>query len=206
MKILIILFYSVIFAASAHGFGVKDTYLGIGSYTAMPGKVQTDDSGDTNGLFDLEPYILAGMEYQIYEDWSAFAEAGFVKPGSGRDPLVSKMTYFFLFSGAYNFMDWVFKLGTGLSMTRISTDGGTQTLNNGTTRTDFPMPDAAVVSQNLITTIGIEYYFHQEMSVKLEGHYFNLASEDGQAWSHTLSLSYHFGNIFDSSKQKRARQ
>ena len=202
MKKLIILLFSVFYAASVHALGIKDTYLGLGSYTSLPGKVQTDDSGDTNGLFDLEPYILGGLEYQIYEDWSAFAEAGFVKPGSGREPKISKMTYFFLLSGAYNFMDWVFKIGGGLSMTRISSDGGTQTLNNGTTTTDFPMPDAAVVSQNLITTIGVEYYFHQEMSAKLEGHYFNLASEDAQAWSHTVSVSYHFGNIFDPKKKK----
>ena len=99
-------------------------------------------------------------------------------------------------------MDWVFKLGTGLSMARVSTDGGTQTLDNGTGTTDFPMPDAAVVSQNMVTTIGIEYYLHQEISVKLEGHYFNLLSENGQSWSHTASLSYHFGNIFESSEQR----
>ena len=202
MKNVIVLFYSVLFTTSAYAFGVKDTYFGVGNYTAMPGKVQIDERGDTNGLFDFGPYILAGIEYQIFEDWSAFAEAGFVKPSSGQDPLVSKMTYFFLFSGAYNFMDWVFKLGTGLSMTRVSTDGGTQTLDNGTGTTDFPMPDAAVVSQNMVTTIGIEYYLHQEISVKLEGHYFNLLSENGQSWSHTASLSYHFGNIFESSQQR----
>ena len=192
----------LLFSTALHAVGVKDTYLGIGSYTSLPGKVQTNDSGDTNGIFDLEPYILGGAEFQIYKDWSAFAEACFVKPGSGRDPKITKMNYFFLFSGAYNFIDWVFKLGAGLSYTRISSEGGVQTLNNGTTTTDFPMPDAAVVSQNIITTLGVEYYFNQEISAKLEGHYFNLESSEGNALSYTLSVSYHFGNIFDSSQRK----
>ncbi len=207
MKLIIKLICSAIIlcCTTAHGMGLKDTYLGIGSYTSLPGKVQTDDSGDTNGIFDLEPYILAGIEYQLYQDWSAFAEAGLVKPGSGRDPRITKMNYFLLFSGAYNYMDWVFKLGAGLFYTRISSEGGTQSLNNGTTTTDFPMPDAAVVSQNIITTLGIEYYFHKEMSAKLEGHYFNLESSEGNALSYTLSVSYHFGNIFDSSSRKNRK-
>lgn len=207
MKSFKLVLLSVLFIVSCNVYsaGIKDSYLGLGSYTLLPGKVQTDENGETSGIFDLEPYVLGGLEYQVYEDWSLIGEAGLVKPGSGRDPKISKMTYFLLFSGAYNFMDWVFRLGTGISMTRISSDGGTQALNNGTGTTDFPMPDGASVSQNLITTFGVEYYFHQEMSARLEGHYFNLASDDAKTLSYTLSFSYHFGNIFSDSKKVRKR-
>ena len=96
MKNVIILFYSVLFTTSAYAFGVKDTYFGVGNYTAMPGKVQIDERGDTNGLFDFGHLYFGGIEYQIFEDWSAFAEAGFVKPSSGESSGLKNDLFFLI--------------------------------------------------------------------------------------------------------------
>ncbi|WP_127717375.1 hypothetical protein [Halobacteriovorax sp. HLS] len=172
---------------------IKDFYAGAGSLTQFLGKAQTDESGSTD-KFDFNPYISIGTEFHLYESFSITPEIAFGFPCSGRDERISKWSYWLQALGAYSYKDFKFKFGPGLMMNQISSDGGTQTLNNGTGSSDFPMPNGSSTSRNLTLNTAAQWEFTKDVSTRVEAWIVNVTDSESRSLSYTLSFYYHFGS------------
>lgn len=180
---------------------IDDVTFGVGTQTQFVGKVQSDEAGSTN-KFEFNPYLTATAEFSLTDRLSFYPEFGFLIPDSTRDPLISKMTYFFLGSLGFEIRDWVLRSGLGLSMTRISGDGGTQVLDNGAGQTSFPMPEGSATSRNVILNLGAEYFVHQDWSARLETSVFNPINSRNRSFTYQLAIYYHFHDLLGLKKSK----
>lgn len=178
----------------------EDVALGVGTQTQFVGKVQTNEAGDTN-KFEFNPYVSAQAEYALTDSLSLYPEFSILWPDSTRDSQISKMTFFVLGAIGYEIRDWVVRAGLGLQMTRISGDGGTQLLDNGTGQTSFPMPEGSATSRNLITNIGADYFFHADWSARAETTIYNPTNSRNRAFGYQLAVHYHFHDIFGLKKK-----
>lgn len=201
---LIIILHSFNLFASTQDF---DIYAGLGNLTEFPGTVQTDDQGGTNS-FSFSPSLHIGIKYDIYKQFSLNPELILTLPEKGRDPLISKFKYFTLFSAGYQYRDFIFRLGVGFALQRISGEGGTQALDNGLDTSNFPMPEESSQSSNFLTLLGVEYYIINQLSVRTEAYIYNIEEDLGRAYTYNLSFLYHFGdlNLFNQSSKKKKKK
>ena len=202
--LLITILHSFNLTASVQDF---DFYAGLGSLTEFPSTVQTDDQGSTNS-FTLSPSLHIGIKYDIYGQFSLNPELILTLPEKGRDPLISKFKYFTLFSGGYQYRDFLFRLGFGFALQKISGEGGTQALDNGLNTTNFPMPETSSQSRNFLTLLGVEYYIINAVSVRTEAYVYNIETKLNRAFTYNLSFLYHFGdfNLFGKNSKKIKRK
>jgi hypothetical protein len=194
LLILSVLLYSTVTLSA-----IEDVSFGIGTQTEFVGKVQSDESGSTN-KFEFNPYLSAAAEVSFSEKLSFCPEFGLLIPDSTRDPLISKMTYFFLGSLGYEIRDWVLRAGLGLSMTRISGKGGTQVLDNGSGQTSFPMPEGSATSRNVILNLGTDYFLHPDWSARIETSVYNPINSRNRSFTYQLAVHYHFHDILGLNK------
>jgi hypothetical protein len=210
MKKIAIIFILFAFCRAPVAYSAKsefDLYAGLGNLSEFPGTIQTDDQGTTNS-FSLIPTLQVGIKYDVWGNFSLNPELILTLPRKGRDPLISKFNYFTLLSAAYNYHDFLFRFGLGLSLQRISGEGGTQALNNGLGTDEFPMPETSSVSQNLITLLGVEYFIVDQVSVRTDVFAYNIEDNLNRAVSYNLSFMYHFGDLelFSDTKKKKRKK
>lgn len=185
------------------GFGYpSDFTVGVGNITQFVGKVQTDTAGGTNG-FEFSPYLNFGLELPLpFFKLSILPQLGLLIPKDGRDKRINKFEYFIIGDIGRHFSDFLIRLGAGLFMTNINSDGGTQELQNGNTTTAFYMPSRSYTARNLILDLGVEYMPHKKWSVRTEALVFNAEDSLDRAFSYTISFHYHFSDIFDGLFKK----
>lgn len=199
-KTLLILSVYLLYPSIAFGV-IDDVSFGIGTQTQFVGKVQTDETGSTN-KFEFNPYLTAAAEVSLTDKFSFYPEFGILIPESTKDPLISKMTYFFIGSLGLEIRDWVIRAGLGLSMTTISGDGGTQVLDNGNGQTSFPMPEGSATARNVILNLGTEYFIHQDWSGRLETNVYNPINSRNRSFTYQLAFYYHFHDLLGLKKSK----
>lgn len=168
----------------------EEISLGMGNLTQFYDHVQVNTEGETN-KFEFNPFLEAEFKWSFYEDFSFTPELTIGIPRSGRDPLIKKMTYSFSGLLGYQLHDFTFKLGLGFYFTRISSDGGSQVLDNGLGQTSFPMPTEPSTSRNLVTLAGIKYRFAENWSAKTRLLIYNLPYEMNRAYSYSIGINYH---------------
>ena len=196
---LIVLLNSSTFASS-----LKDVHFGFGNLPQFPGEIQTTVEGETNG-FEFTPYLQGGLRYEVIKsipELTLLSEL-ILAPRETRDPNISKFTFMTLFSAAYAFNDigiigtsysipWIdFKIGTGFSITRISGDGGTQDLNNGSSSDAFPLPFEPSFTRNVIVSAGAEIAPINSLSFRSDIHIYNIHESESRATSYIISAHYH---------------
>lgn len=201
----VILKLSVLLICSSSYASIDDVALGVGTQTQFVGKVQTNESGSTN-KFEFNPYVSATAEFSLTERFSVFPEFGLLIPDSTRDSQISKMTFFVLGVAGYEINDWVLRAGLGLQMTRISGDGGVQVLDNGNGQTSFPMPQGSATSRNVITNLGVEYFFHSDWSARIDSTIYNPFNGRNRAFGYQLAVHYHFHDLLGAKKKTAVKQ
>lgn len=199
-----LIIYLLLITSAALASSLKDVHIGLGNLTQFPGTIQTTLEGETNG-FEFSPYLQMGLRFQLIKstpNLTLLTEL-ILAPQETRDPNISKFTFMTLLSAAYAFNDieiigidykipWIdFKLGTGLSVTKISGDGGTQMLNNGASTDSFPLPFVPSFTKNIIITSGIEIAPIKSFSIKSDIHIYNIHESESRATSYIISAHYH---------------
>jgi hypothetical protein len=180
----------------AEKFGtINNIHIGAGSFSEFMGEVQTTVEGEKNS-YEFKPYLVFGADGVIYKDLSFIPELVLTIPESGRDEHTSRFTFMTLASLGYHFHDFLFKLGTGFTFTRFSSDGGTETLNNGTSTDDFFLPEESSYTRNMLLTVGLQYFAFEEWSIQASGLLYNLTDSESSVWSSLISINYHI----DSTK------
>jgi hypothetical protein len=166
--------------------------LGVGNLTRHIGKIQTTAAGEKNSFFEFNPYVNMELKFKFTESWITFSEFALFFPKTGTDEKVSRLAYFLNLGGAYRLSNFHFRASLGLFWERISTEDGSQNLNNGTGFTEFPMPSESSTTQNIISNWGIEYYFDPAYSFRAEASIFNLTNSLNRTFSYALIGVMHF--------------
>lgn len=173
---------------------ITDLNVGLGNLTTHVGKVQKNEGGDTR-KFDLNPFVILGAKFHLIDLLSLYPEFGFTIPRSESDEDITEWNFFTLAILGYEVYDWTFRFGFGFYFTRISADGGTKDLPNGSGTTSFPIPEGASTSRNVITNLGVEYFFLKELSARVEASVLNVTSSLARTFNYTISVHYHFGPL-----------
>lgn len=173
-------------------FSITDAFVGFGNLTQFVGRIQTDDSGSTNS-FEFNPYLTAGASFHLLNSLSFDPELSFDFPSSGDDGYIKTWTYWVQLPMAYRYKEFKFKFGPGFLFNKISAEGGAVTLNNGTSTSDFPLPNGSSTSRNLTVNLGVDWEFIDDFSTRLEGWVINLSDSESRSFNYTLSFYYHFG-------------
>ncbi len=174
----------------------NDFAFGIGNLSQFINKIQDDDSGGKRFL-DIEPVFLFYDNYFFKEKFIISTDLGFTIPKSGRDENIRRFTFYTNLLLGYplyfqKHQKLILKGGLGLYFTKLSADGGSQSLGNGTDTIDFPLPNGSSTSQNLVTVLGTEYYFGRDFSLRFDTLTYNLGDSEARAFSLFLSANYHF--------------
>ncbi len=205
MRILLVIFV-LIFNTDLHAkIKAEGLSLGLGNLTQFVQDIQTENNGSELNIWDTNLYLEVNLELKSdkYKNWGLYPQFGLLFPQSGRHDKINKLSLFTLLNLGYLWKDFTFRLGMGLFFTRISSDGGTQELNNGGEISTFYLPEKTSTARNLITNLGLEHRLHRLWSTRFEFIGYNLEDSADRALSYTISFHYHFGNIFDPNYWKR---
>lgn len=174
---------------------IIDASIGLGRVTTPSGLYQTDIQGSLNKK-NTSPFLVGMIDVNLYKSLSLAPELGIYVPETSRDKNISKLSYYLLAPFKMRFRNFFIHQGVGISYTKTSSKGGTQTLNNGTSTQDFPMPEVSSISSNIILSSGISYKFGKYISIKAQSFVFNIHEKETRIFHHTLSAHYHFAKIF----------
>ncbi|MGB0452952.1 MAG: hypothetical protein ACPGJV_04485 [Bacteriovoracaceae bacterium] len=172
--------------------------VGLGFLNEYWGKVQVDDSGETNSL-DLQVYLNTEVPFSFGKSFTFIPEFGITIPKSTHDGEgMTIIKYFTLAHLGFKVSnDVLIRIGSGFFFTYFSASGGTQTLANGTETTDFPLPNGTSTARNVILSQGIEWTLPvnqrtHPITVKIENFVFNLEDSDKRAISSVFNVNYGF--------------
>jgi hypothetical protein len=173
-----------------------DLYIGVGNMSKYIDKVQVDSAGATE-TFNMNPLFKIEARIDLSPSWYWLPELALVLPQDSRDSMVHKQIFLVMPGFGYR-MDATFMLHTGLGLqfTHIYGDGGTKSLNNGTSTTSFPVPGRNVLTSNAILNLGGEYFFNQDFSGRLELSAMNVLIDNQRiTFNYFFMVHYHFGEI-----------
>jgi len=172
------------------------SFLSLGNIALYPRKVQIDITGSTED-FNFNPYISYGQEYDWKKMFFIIPEVGLAFTGNGRHDAISRVSLFLLGDLAKKWKRLTFQTGLGIYWTLITGSGGTQTLNNGNSSTDFYLPEFTSISSNLTINFGLSYHIGElskdkDLFFKIDSALYNLTNDYKRAISYRISLLYFF--------------
>ncbi len=169
--------------------------LGVGGKTDFINTVQVNRDGTKNS-FDPALTLLGALHFAAPVVFP-FVEIGSTIPSKGRDPNITRFTWF-LNGGAQarfnvgNPNALGVKGGLGMAMTTISSSGGEQVLRNGNQQESFPMPSGTTITRNVIAIFGVNYDVQSHVRLAADYQLFNPFNSRNRAWTSLFSLSYLF--------------
>ena len=181
------------FLLSSNSFGYDVTF-SLGNLCEYVGKIQTDDSGSTN-VCQFKPYLAASYDYSLSDSWLISPELGTTFPGHGRDEKISKLSFYTMLNSKYKFSQFHLVGGLGLFFTKISADGGTETLNNGSSTVEFSLPEKTIYTRNFVMNLGAGWDINPKWNTDVHILIFNLMTSEDRAYTIALNLTYHYGEF-----------
>ena len=191
LTITVYLLTTIVFLPTAFGY---DFTFSVGNLCEYVGKIQTDDSGSTN-FCQFKPYLAASYDYALTDSLLISPELATTLPGHGRDENISKLSFYTLINTKYKLSVFHFIGGLGLYFTKISGNGGSETLNNGNSTVNFSIPEKTIFTRNFIMNLGAGWDFDPKWNTDLHLLVFNLTSSEDRAYTIALNLTYHYGEF-----------
>ncbi|MBT6326458.1 MAG: hypothetical protein HOJ35_10845 [Bdellovibrionales bacterium] len=187
-KIFVFIFIFTVYISNAlSSLPLPSNYhLGVGNITHFAGEIQIDEQG-TKNYFELNPYFNGSINFNLpIQNLSISPSLGLTLPLDARDELITRFDIFFTPYLNYTWRNMSFGLGPGIALTYYLTDGGTQTLDNGTGYTDFFMPNGSSYTQNITFNISAKIKIAKIFQPKIETFIYNLWN-DKRAFSYVIS-------------------
>ncbi len=172
----------------------RDLNVSLGNLCEYVGKIQTNNSGDTNTCSFL-PTLSGSYDLFLTNEFAFSPQLGATLPKSGRDENIKRMTFFGLLNMKYKTSYLTFITGAGVYVTRIWGPGGEAELNNGNSTDSFPLPEEAVYAKNFIVNLGASYNFNEKWSAEIYTYIFNALESEERALSIGATATYHFGDL-----------
>lgn len=174
-------------------YQVNSYKLSAGALLSYPGSIQTDSSGN-EGLLNFDPLVIISLEKQLTQHFSLRPNLGITLPSSSRDGDDISIWSFYLNADlSYKLVDsFNLTYSLGWYFYRISGNGGTQELGNGSSKSEFFLPNGSTMSHNLVNNIGVEYALNSSWSLHLQSMIFNLLSDQDRNFSIILTVGKRF--------------
>jgi hypothetical protein len=175
---------------------IRDITFQGGFHTSFYNNVQNDTSGGTR-KFDLSPTIGAGMVLPSPWKFLLIPEINWVLPRYAGSDRIIKNLIMFRFDIAYDPLEWLrLRLGTSFMWQNIHGRGGKANVSNGNSTSTFYYPDENRSALNNTFDIGIETFFNQKWSLRLQTYTYSLFKEERRQLSYTFFINYYW-NIRD---------
>ena len=146
-----------------------------------------DETESTN----LHPYLTAQLPFHFPYSLSLVGHVALGIPQSSDDEDTSKSHHFANLYLQYNWKQLNVFAGPGLLFTRISGEGGTVTLNNGNSTSNFFRPSSTSMASNTTMNLGINWNPITEVSGSFQAMWTNPTVKLRRSLSLALSLFFH---------------
>ena len=170
---------------------IHDTYIGLGGFTQFFNDIQIDQYGGKNKV-KFTPFINLGFIWAPNDTISFNPEIGITLFDESRDEYTTRSHAYINSSVGYKLKMFHPFIGVGFFMTNISGDGGVETLDNGNSSTDFPLPAESSRSYNFSTIIGLEIFASENFSIKTQAFLFNLFEKLSANEAFLINVAYHW--------------
>ena len=163
-----------------------------GGYVPFGPSTQKDVSGSKN-TFSLDPMIGVNTAFNSgFYDQLFMPEVAIAFNGSETEGY-SKYTYLFLADFGYVInSQFIIRYGLGSVITHITGDWGTMTLNNGSSTSEYYLPDQSAFSWNTTVNLGVQALLDKEFSFRFETFLFSPFNNESRKMSYALSLLYYY--------------
>jgi hypothetical protein len=164
----------------------------FGTHTEYFNAVQTDTSG-TQRKFDFAPTIGLGMKFSISPEWKFLPEVNWVLPFGASDDNMIKNLFMLRGDVGYELLDWLrLRVGTSLMWLNMHGKGGTTKISNGGGQSTFYNPDENRSALNNTFDLGVEGFFNEAWSARLQTYTYSLFEAERRQYSYTLFLSHYW--------------
>lgn len=164
--------------------------LSTGTYVPYFDKVQVSNSGATE-KFDLNPYVSVGTQFNLSGPHYFMPELGYSYWLETAKKTKKSMIFL-----QYNFsyiltQNLILRYGLSTNWYKIKGEGGTVSLANGETHTEFKAPDKEVTTYYTTLNLGGEYFFKQSKSVRFDLNIMNFKNFDQRVYNYLLTVNFY---------------
>lgn len=180
-----------LFFISFSAFSASSFWVGVGTTTHNFKTAQTDEKGGSK-TFEFAPTVIVGSTIPFM--FSGF----FLSPGIGYAKFSTKdntkKSEFILQYHVSQQLASLFLLQYGFSnyITKISGDGGSVVLNNGSGTATFYTPGTSQTTYTASVDIGGEFVFSSTISARLQFSIMRFLSSERRRVSHIITANYFF--------------
>mgnify|MGYP001627352412 CR=1 FL=1 len=162
----------------------------LGSLTEFVGEIQVDDKGTTE-TFSVNPALGFSLDIELNEDWALIPELHWVLPREA-GPGVSKNLFMLRTDFAWRGADlWRLRAGTSLMVNNMRGEGGTRTLNNGSSTSDFYVPAESRTSVNNTLDFGGELLL-DSFALRTQLFIYSPLKSERRQYSYLLVATYYY--------------
>ncbi len=177
-------------AAEGEGFARQFKTLGfhLGGHTEFYNAVQTDTKGTRE---NFRPNAMVGFSADVglTDSWRLVPEINWVLPKTSNG--VMKNLWMVRMDAAWHGGDWWrLRVGTSIMVNNIRGGGGTVTLDNGDSTSEFYLPSESKTAVNNTFDLGAEVLV-RSFAFRLQTYTYALARSDRRQVSYSLIATYY---------------
>ena len=162
----------------------------LGGLTEFYDAIQTDTAGHTR-KFDLKPMIGGSTDIELNQAWSLVPEIDWVLPQNMGDG-VMKNLFMVRLDGAWQGGEgWRLRIGTSLMVNNIKGSGGTRSVRNGGSTSNFYLPPESRTAVNNTLDFAAEAMYEQ-FAFRFQTYTYALFRNDRRQLSYALILTYYY--------------
>ena len=186
-KILI----SLILYLPITSFSASPLWIGVGTLTHNFLTAQVDEKSGTKKI-ELAPTVIIGTTLPFFYSRLFFSPGiGYAKFSTKDKTSKSEIILQYHLSQEI-FSSFLMQFGFSNYITKISGDGGTVLLNNGSSYTSFYAPSASHTTYTASLDLGGEFIFNKNISARAQFSIMRFLSSDRRRVSHLLTANYFF--------------
>lgn len=161
----------------------------FGTYVPFFNKVQVSESGATQ-TFDFNPYLGIGKPIRYKGAHFFLPEFGYTFFTTTAKK-TNKSIVFFKYNFGYFLKNFVIRYGFTTHWYRLGGEGGTVTLNNGNSTTDFKAPSTTQTTYFTTLDLGTEYFLSKSIGVRFDLNTMSFTNSDSMAFNYLLTFNYY---------------
>ena len=164
--------------------------LAAGTFVSYFNKIQINKDGATK-KFELTPYFSYGQQFHISGPHYFVPELGFAYFQS-MPRKTHKRILFFHYDFSYILsQNFVLRYGWTTYRETVGGEGGTVTLRNGEFYSEFTVPSKERTSFYTTLDLGVEHFFSQANSARLDLHIMNARDLEDRAYNYLLTYNWY---------------
>lgn len=163
----------------------------LGGYVPFGPSTQKETTGSSN-TFSFSPMISVNTIFPTpFFNQLFLPELAMVFHSEDQDGYSKRTTLFLFDFGHLLTNDVILRYGLGTALTRITGEGGTVTLPNGSDTSTYYQPNEASTSWNTTVNLGIEGQIMPNYSMRFQTYWFSLLNSEARKASYSLNLVYY---------------